>query len=130
MLVKGIVRNPDGALRAMQNVRARIVWKTADGLVVPVTAVLRVNGQFFAFVAEPGANGALTAKQRAIKVGPIAGDSYPVLDGLKPGDRIVVSGAQKLMDGAPIQERPPPPALSRQLPAPSPEPSALSLLCL
>lgn len=102
ILVKGIVRNPDGALRASQYVRARIVWKTADGLVVPVTAVLRINGQFFAFVAEKGAGGALTAKQRAITVGPIVGDNYPVLDGLKPGDRVVVSGAQKLMDGAPI----------------------------
>jgi RND family efflux transporter MFP subunit len=106
VLVKGIVRNPEGALRAAQYVRARIVWKTVDGLVVPVTAVLRINGQFFAFVAEPGAGGALTAKQRAIKVGPIAGDNYPVLDGIKAGERIVVSGAQKLADGAPIQATP------------------------
>ena len=71
-----------------------------------MTAVLRINGQFFAFVAEPGAGGALTAKQRAIKVGAIAGDSYPVLDGIKPGERVVVSGAQKLADGAPIQDTP------------------------
>jgi RND family efflux transporter MFP subunit len=102
VLVKGVVKNPNGALRAAQYVRARIVWKTADGLVVPVTAVLRINGQFFAFVAEPGTGGALTAKQRAIKVGPIAGDNYPVLEGIKPGERVVVSGAQKLADGAPI----------------------------
>jgi RND family efflux transporter MFP subunit len=120
VLVKAIVKNPDGALRAMQNVRARIIWKTAAGLVVPVTAVLRVNGQFFAFVAEPGANGALTAKQRAIKVGPIAGDNYPVLDGLKPGDRIVVSGTQKLMDGAPISAQAS--AVGSQSQAPSPKP--------
>jgi len=106
VLVKGNVKNPDGALRAAQYVRARIVWKTADGVVVPVTSVLRVNGQFFVFVAQPGAGGALTAKQRAIKVGPIAGDNYPVLDGVKPGDRIVISGAQKLADGAPIQDAP------------------------
>jgi RND family efflux transporter MFP subunit len=115
ILVKGQVPNPGGSLRAMQYVRARIVWKTGEGLVVPVTAVLRINGQFFAFVAEPGAGGALTAKQRAIKVGAIVGDDYPVLEGIKPGERIVVSGAQKLMDGAPIQEAPP-----------SPEPRALS----
>ena len=106
VLVKGNVKNPDGALRAAQYVRARIVWKTADGLVVPVTAVLRVNGQFFAFVAESGPNNALTAKQRPIKVGAIAGDAYPVLEGLKPGDRVVVSGAQKLADGVPIQDTP------------------------
>ena len=69
---------------------------------IPVTAVLRVSGQFFAFVAED-VGGKLVARQRAIKVGPIVNDSYPVIDGLKPGDRVVVSGAQKLADGAPIQ---------------------------
>ncbi|MGH9140105.1 MAG: efflux RND transporter periplasmic adaptor subunit, partial [Vicinamibacterales bacterium] len=99
ILVKGNVKNPDGALRAAQYVRARIVWKVSDGLVVPVTAVLRINGQFFAFVAEPGKGGALAARQRPIKVGPIVGDNYPVLEGLKLGDRVVVSGAQKLADG-------------------------------
>ena len=61
---------------------------------MPVTAVLRVSGQFFAFVAED-AGGKLVAKQRAIKVGPITGDNYPVLDGLKAGDRIVASGAHE-----------------------------------
>jgi RND family efflux transporter MFP subunit len=101
LLVKGAVKNPDGTLRSSQYVQARIVWKTTDGLVVPVTAVLRVNGQFFAFVAEE-AGGKLTAKQRPIKVGPIIGDNYPVVDGLKAGDRVVVSGAQKLADGVPI----------------------------
>jgi RND family efflux transporter MFP subunit len=102
ILVKGQVRNPDGALRASQYVRARIVWTTNDVLVVPVTAVLRVSGQFFAFVAEPSGGG-LVAKQRAIRVGTIVGESYPVLGGIKAGERVVTSGTQKLMDGAPIQ---------------------------
>src|SRR4051812_16333149 len=106
VLVKGSVKNPEGALRAAQYVRARLIWKTAEGLVVPVTAVLRVNGQLFAFVAESAAGGTLIARQRPIKVGPIVGDSYPVLEGLKAGDRIVVSGAQKLADGLPIQDTP------------------------
>jgi RND family efflux transporter MFP subunit len=105
ILVKGQVRNPAGTLRAMQYVRARIVWKIGQGLVIPVTAVLRVSGQFFAFVAED-VGGKLVAKQRAIKVGPITGDNYPVLDGLKAGDRIVTSGTMKLADGAPIQAAP------------------------
>jgi RND family efflux transporter MFP subunit len=101
ILVKGSVPNSTGALRSSQFVRARIIWKTADGLVVPVTAVMRVNGQYFAFVAD-GADGKLVAKQRAIKVGPIVGDDYAILGGIKPGERIVVSGVQKLADGAPI----------------------------
>jgi RND family efflux transporter MFP subunit len=106
ILVKGDVRNPSGALRASQYVRTRIIWKTAPGLLLPVTAVLRVNGQMFAFVAEEakGPNGqtGFVAKQRAITVGPIVGDSYVVLDGLKPGERVVVGGTQKIADGAPV----------------------------
>jgi len=102
VLVKGMVANPAGSLRAMQYVRARIVWSTHMGILIPVTAVLRVTGQFFAFVAED-AGGKVVARQRPIKVGPIVGDSYQVTDGVKAGERIVVSGAQKLADGAPIQ---------------------------
>jgi RND family efflux transporter MFP subunit len=109
VLVKGQVRNSDQALRASQFVRARIVWKTADGLLIPVTAVARINGQFFAFVAE-GAKGRAggpapaVARQRALKVGPIVGNDYTVLSGIAPGERVIVSGVQKLADGAPIAE--------------------------
>src|SRR5262252_5138314 len=72
ILVKGQIANSAGGLRVSQYVRARIVWKTTPGLVVPVTAVLRINGQFFAFVAEApattsaGGGGGLVARQRAI----------------------------------------------------------------
>jgi RND family efflux transporter MFP subunit len=115
ILVKGPLANPDGRLRGSQYVRARIVWRTNEGLVVPVTAVLRINGQFFAFVAEQaaaatpngqahgGGGSGLVARQRAIKVGTIVGDNYPILEGIKDGERVVTSGAQKLADGAPIQ---------------------------
>jgi RND family efflux transporter MFP subunit len=115
VLVKGTVPNPGGVMRPSQYVRARIVWKTVEGLVIPVTAVLRISGQFFAFVAEeskggqPGADPSgrgstprTVARQKPIVVGQIAGDSYVVRSGLKPGDRVVVSGVQRLADGAPI----------------------------
>jgi RND family efflux transporter MFP subunit len=106
ILVKATVANPSGGLRSSQYVRARITWKTGAGLLVPVTGVLRVSGQFFAFLAEeakgPDGKTALVAKQHAIKVGPIVGDSYPVLEGIKAGDRVIVAGVQKIGDGAPI----------------------------
>jgi RND family efflux transporter MFP subunit len=106
VLVKGLVQNPDGRLRASQFVRAQILWNTTEGLVVPVTAAVRINGQYFAFVAEqaqgPDGKPAMVARQRAITVGQIVGDNYAVLDGLTLGDQVVTSGSQKLADGAPI----------------------------
>jgi len=131
ILVKGTVRNPDGKLRSSQFVRARIVWKTTAGLVVPVTAVARVNGQYFVFVAggadgkeksgaDPADPTGLVAHQRVIKVGPIVGDDYPVLDGIKPGEKVVISGSQKLVEGAPIAPVPDAAAPGGQAPAPSP----------
>jgi multidrug efflux pump subunit AcrA (membrane-fusion protein) len=43
------------------------------------------------------------ARQRPVTLGPIVGDSYAVLSGISAGDRVVVSGVQRLADGAPIQ---------------------------
>jgi len=119
ILVKGTVKNPDGQLRSSQFVRARIVWRVVEGLVVPVTAVARVNGQYFVFMAEE-AEGKLIARQRVIKVGPIVGDNYPVLEGIKPGEKVVVSGSQKLREGAPISPAPDAVAPAPQSTVPNP----------
>jgi RND family efflux transporter MFP subunit len=106
VLVKGLLRNGDGQFRAAQFVRAQIVWSTAEGMVIPVVAAVRINGSYFVFVAEsaagPDGKPATVARQRPIKVGQIVGEAYQVLEGLKPNDRVVVEGAQKLVDGAPI----------------------------
>ena len=103
VLAKGLVVNP-GSLRAQQFVRAQIVWKTSQGLLIPVLAITRINDQYFAFVAETQ-DGALVARQRSVTLGPIVGDAYSLLGGIKPEERIVVSGVQKLADGAPIAPR-------------------------
>jgi RND family efflux transporter MFP subunit len=92
-------------LRAGQFVRAQIVWSTEPSLTIPVISVTRVNGQPFAFTAVAGEKGGLVAHQQAITVGPVVGSDYVVLDGLQVGDRLVVSGLQKIRDGAPIQEQ-------------------------
>lgn len=100
VLVKAIVGNP-GTLRSSQFVRARLVWATRPGLLVPVLAVLRLNGQPFVFVAEDD-GGRLVARQRPVTLGAITGDAYAVEAGLEPGQRVVISGVQRLGDGAPI----------------------------
>ena len=100
VLVKAGIQNP-GTLRTSQFIRARVVWGTRQGPVVPVLAVSRISGQYFAFVAEPE-KGGLVARQRPLKVGEIVGNDYVVLDGIRAGDRVIVSGTQFLRDGVPV----------------------------
>jgi len=104
VLAKAAVGNTKGDLRIAQQVRAQITWGNREGPVVPVLAVQRINGQFFAFLAVKEANGTL-ARQRLLKLGEITGNDYPVLGGLKPGDHVIVSGTQFLQDGAPVAEQ-------------------------
>jgi len=103
VLVKAPVATGQG-LRAAQLVRARLVWSSHRGAVIPVLAVTRVSGQYFAFVVEPAPDkpNAFVAHQRPLQLGDVVGDDYVVQGGLKPGERVVVSGVQKLGDGAPV----------------------------
>ena len=106
VLVKTPVSVP-GTLRTDQYVRTYVIWTTEPGLTVPVTAVTRINGQWFAFVAEPGEGGkGLVARQRSLELGPVVGNNYTVVSGLKPGEQLIAAGIQKIRDGAPVQASP------------------------
>jgi RND family efflux transporter MFP subunit len=103
VLVKTPVSVP-GTLRTDQYVRTYVIWTTEPGLTVPLTAVTRINGQWFAFVAEPGEGGkGLVARQRSLELGPVVGNNYTVVTGLKPGEKLIAAGIQKIRDGAPVQ---------------------------
>jgi RND family efflux transporter MFP subunit len=102
VLAKAQLVEGRGQFRADQFVRARVVWSEAPGLTVPVTGVLRINGQYFVFVAEKGGPGTV-AKQKPVDLGVIIGNEYVVRSGLSPGEQLIVSGLQKIGDGAPVQ---------------------------
>ena len=102
VLAKAQLVEGRGQFRADQFVRARIVWSEAPGLTVPVTGVLRINGQYFVFVAEKGGPGTV-AKQKPVDLGVIIGNDYVVRSGLVPGEQLIVSGLQKIGAGAPVQ---------------------------
>ena len=106
VLAKATLERPEG-LRTEQFVRVRMVWTQAPGLTVPVVAVNRVNGQYFAFVAESGADGQTVAHQRAVELGVVVGNDYVVKSGLKAGEKLIVSGIQKIADGVPVTLVPP-----------------------
>ncbi len=103
VLVKSLLSNVPPSMRVLQFVRARVVWRSIQALTVPLTSVLRISGQYFCFVAEPGPQGGLVARQKPIEVGQVLGNNYIVRSGLKAGETLIVSGIQKIGDGAPVK---------------------------
>jgi RND family efflux transporter MFP subunit len=104
VLAKATIENAQAKLRIAQQVRAQITWGIHEGPVIPVLAVLRINGQFFAFVAVNEGKGTV-ARQKLVKLGDTTGNDFVVLDGLKPGEHMIVSGTQFLQDGMPVTEQ-------------------------
>jgi RND family efflux transporter MFP subunit len=102
VLVKARIANGNDALRQSQFIRARVVWGTHQNPEVPILAVSRLAGQYFAFVAEPQNGGAFVARQKPLTIGQTVGNNYEVQAGLSAGDKVIVSGTQFLMDGAPV----------------------------
>lgn len=103
ILAKSRLRDAPPAMRVQQFVRVRVVWRTVPGLTIPIVATNRINGQYFCFVAEQGPNGQLIARQRPVQVGDVKGNDYVVKGGLQAGDKLIVSGVQKIGDGAPVR---------------------------
>ncbi|BAZ49126.1 hypothetical protein NIES4103_17370 [Nostoc sp. NIES-4103] len=106
ILIKALFNNSKGELRADQLVRTRVVWSERSGVLIPTSAVSRVAGETFVYVAEtetsPKGVSQLVARQKQVKLGNIRGNNYQVLEGLQPQDQIVISGLLNLRDGLPI----------------------------
>jgi RND family efflux transporter MFP subunit len=102
VLAKAKIANSKDSLRTAQFIRARVIWGSQEKPVVPVVAVSRIGGLYFAFVAEADQKGGYVVHQKPLQIGQIVGNNYVVLDGVKPGDKVVVSGTQFLIDGVPV----------------------------
>ncbi|MBV6621804.1 MAG: efflux RND transporter periplasmic adaptor subunit [Rivularia sp. (in: Bacteria)] len=106
ILIKALFDNQNNQLRADEYVRARVIWQRRPGVLIPATAVVRLAGETFVYVAKkPDSsleNPDFIAKQKRVKLGNIRGNNYQVLEGLMQGERIIVSGILNLRDGAPI----------------------------
>jgi RND family efflux transporter MFP subunit len=102
ILVKAPIHATLDKFRNSQLVKARVVWSTSPAPTVPVLAISRVGGQSFVYLAASSGNGTV-AKQRAVSLGDTLGNDYAVTDGLKAGDKVIVSGTQFLVDGMPVR---------------------------
>jgi membrane fusion protein (multidrug efflux system) len=114
------VANPDLVLRPGEFVRVILKGATRpQALTVPQKAVLEgPQGKFVYVVNEKSA-----AEPRPVELGEWAGQDWVVLNGLKPGDKVIVDGLMKLGPGAPVKIAEPgqkPPAGEQKPPAKKP----------
>lgn len=103
VLVKAAINN-NGQLKDDTVVNARVIWSEKPGLLIPTESISRLAGKSFVFVAQEtkqkDGKTALVAKQKPVELGAIQGQSYQVISGLKPSDRLITSGILNLSDGA------------------------------
>lgn len=105
VLVKAAINN-NGRLKDDSFARARIIWSEDTGLLIPTEAVSRIAGKTFVFVTkekeQENGEKALVAEQRPVELGAIQGQSYQVISGLEPGEKLITSGILNLADGTPV----------------------------
>ena len=91
--------NPGNLLRPGQFGRVRVVYDTKKGaLLVPEEAVTELQGSYQ--VAVVGDDN--KASIRPVKVGQRFGGMWEITEGVKPGERVIVQGAQKVQEGTAV----------------------------
>ena len=123
-LLRGEFANPDNILRPGQYARVRAVTSTAkDALLVPQRAVAELQGVFQVAVVKDDD----TVELRVVKAGAADGSDRVIDEGLKPGERIVVEGIQKLRPGMLVKPQAPAAApVESQAPAAAPAKPAVA----
>src|SRR6185437_14880371 len=77
VLAKCLLKELPPSVRVQQFVRTRVIWRSAPGLTIPIVSAVRVNGQYFVYLAEPEGQG-LVARQKPVQVGDVQGNDYVV----------------------------------------------------
>ncbi|MGY4538317.1 RND family efflux transporter MFP subunit [Mucilaginibacter sp. UYNi724] len=75
---------------------------SGDRVQVPYKAITEQMGEFFVFVSQD-----TIAKQVKVKLGPRIQSNVVIMEGVKPGEKIITEGFQRLRDGGKITLGPP-----------------------
>jgi membrane fusion protein (multidrug efflux system) len=111
MLIVALFPNSRSLIRPGQYAKVRANTETRRGaLLVPQRAVQELQGAYQ--VAVVGADNKVA--MRTVKAGARVGDLWVINEGLKPGERIVVEGLQKVRDGATVNPKPAEPVAAAQ----------------
>lgn len=100
MLVQASFPNPEKLLRPGQFVRVRARGRVVkDGILIPQRCVMELQGLHNVYVVTADN----TVENREIKVGPKVRSDWLITEGLKPGEKVVYEGLQKVRDGIKVK---------------------------
>ena len=100
ILVQASFPNPEHLLRPGQFAKVRIKARVAeDAILIPQRCVMEIQGLHNVFVV----NAENTIETRDIKVGSKVRSFWLITEGLKPGEKVVFEGLQKVKDGAAVK---------------------------
>jgi membrane fusion protein (multidrug efflux system) len=101
--IAGLFPNPGNILRPGGYGKVRAVIRVQqDALLVPQRAITEVQGGYqLATVDDQN-----KASIRTVKVGDRVGSQWVISEGIKPGERVVVEGVQKVRPGIPVNPKP------------------------
>jgi membrane fusion protein (multidrug efflux system) len=98
--VKAEVPNPDRSLKPGMFVEVRLATDVRpDAVVIPEDAVLPLEGGDYVWVVGEGD----VATRREARLGIRMPGRVEVVEGVRPGERVVVGGVERLSEGAPVQ---------------------------
>jgi RND family efflux transporter MFP subunit len=101
--IAGLFANPRNILRPGQYGRVRTATSIAKGaLLVPQRAVTELQGSYQLAVVD----GDNTVDIRTVKVGEQVGTLWIIADGLKPGERVIAEGVEKVRTGMRVNPTP------------------------
>jgi len=97
--VKVLVDNPGQEIRPGMIARVALVRRVIpDAMMAPLFALVDKGGERLLFVEEDG-----VARARTVEMGVINGDRIQILEGLEPGDRLIVKGQTEVEEGMKVQ---------------------------
>ncbi|HUJ82972.1 MAG TPA: efflux RND transporter periplasmic adaptor subunit [Candidatus Acidoferrales bacterium] len=101
--IAGLFPNPGNILRPGGYGKVRAVIRTQEGaLLVPQRAVSELQGGYQVAVVD----GENKVNVRTVTVGDRVGNEWIIADGLKPGERVVAEGVQKVRTGIQVNPKP------------------------
>jgi membrane fusion protein (multidrug efflux system) len=95
--------NPKRLIRAGMTCSVRVLNRNENKMVlIPYKAIVEQMGEYFVYVVEQD-----TARQHKVAMGAQVSNKVVIMNGLNPGEKIVVDGIQKLKNGVAVQLAPP-----------------------